>query len=623
MITQLTEKITWKEHRKRVGMISKFIRFIGSIRLAVPLLAAIALVLIAATFYESEVGSAVVQRQIYKSAWFGALMFMLAVNLGISTVSRYPWRGVRKKGFALTHIGLIVIIAGSAAVIHLSAEGMLLLHTDSGPNNQVRVEGDLLEVIGPDQSRQQTDIFIKSDGSVHPSQFAGLSLLGYSDNTIKTVAFTDDGAVDNLAVKLQLSSDRMGQTLDRWLAVAPIAYQQIDIGPAQLDIAQADNDSDLQALLSPPDNTQGTFGQLQIATADQTLSLDIQPSLGQSSQLLNGVTVEVINVWPDFRLNADNLPTSVSDQFRNPAVQLRLTQGDIQERWFIFSQPGFEPIRSGDQIALNITYEAPTSTASDYFRVVASPDHQLFYAALSSKGFISGELEPERSVAPGWADFQITLMDVINHAQVQRSITPVAPVAPGTFAATGTPALHVATADGHDHWLPWGEPIMLDTVDGGYFAAFSPKLLQLPFGVQLNDFMVERNEGDESVAMWTSDITLSDPHQGKQAQRHVWMNHPTWFEGWKLAQASWNPGDLNQSTLQLKREPWWVTALTWTGSLFVVIGISILFYGPAIAKRLRQSPPSPSQSASDETDNNLSPETTPPNIIPTFATMGK
>ncbi|NET33692.1 MAG: cytochrome c biogenesis protein ResB [Cyanothece sp. SIO1E1] len=605
-------------------MVSKFIRFLGSIRLAVPLLVAIALILIGATFYESEVGSVTVQHEIYKSAWFGALMFMLAMNLGISTLTRYPWRGARKVGFAFTHIGLIVIIAGSAAVIHLSTEGMLLVRTDSGPNNQVRVEGDLLEVIAPDQSRQQTDIFVKSDGSVHPSQFAGLSLLGYSDNAIKTVAFTNGGAVDNLAVQLKLSSDRMGQTLERWLAVAPTAYNQVDMGPAHLEIAQADSERDLQALLSQPDQTQADLGKLQITTTQgNALSLDIQPPLGQSTQLPNGITVKLINVWPDFRLNQDNQPTSASDQFRNPAVQLALTDGNIQASWFVFSQTGFEPIRSGDEIDVSIAYEAPTSTATDYFRVVVAPNHQLFYAALSSKGFKSGEFKPGQAVTPGWADFQITLADVVEWAQIQRSIVPVTPVAQAALADQGSPALHVATAAGDDYWLPWGEPTTLNTTNGSYFAAFSPKLLQLPFMVKLDNFIVERNEGSESVAMWTSDITLSDPHQGQQVQRHVWMNHPTWFAGWKLAQASWNPGDLKQSTLQLKREPWWVTALTWTGSMLVVMGIGTMFYGPAIAKRLRQSSRTELQPKLDETDGDQSPAQAQSDDAPNLVAMGK
>ncbi|MEO0986371.1 MAG: cytochrome c biogenesis protein ResB [Cyanobacteria bacterium J06639_14] len=593
-------------------MASRFIRFLGSIRLAVPLLTAIAAILIAATFYESNVGSATVQREIYKSVWFGALMFLLAVNLGISTLSRYPWRGPRKIGFALTHWGLIVIIAGSAAVIHLSTEGMLLVRTDSGPNNQIRVEGDLLEVVAPDQARQQTDIFIKSDGSVYPKQFGHLSLQGYSENAIKTVHFTNAGKVDNLAVKVQLHSDRMGQTLERWLAIAPVGYDQMDIGPAHLEIAQAQDDAELEQLLSAPDTSKGTYGQLQVGGR----AIDVQQSLGKAVRLRNGLTVEIANVWPDFRLDANNQPTSASQQFRNPAVQINLTQGNTQERWFVFAQPDFEPVRSGESLQLQITYEAPPPVTTDYFRIVASPDHQLFYAAASSKGFKSGAFTANEPVTPGWADFQISLAEHLDQAIVQRQVVPVTPVANGTLANEGAPALQVSTADGQDFWLPWGEPTSLATATGEYFAAFSPKLLQLPFYVKLDDFIVERNEGSESVAMWTSQVTLFDPQTDTAVHRSVWMNHPTWFRGWKLAQASWNPGDLQQSTLQLKREPWWVTALTWSGSLMVVSGIGVMFYGPGLMKKFRHR----SQDTLPETKI---PDNEKPALIPILAVFSK
>jgi len=605
-------------------MESKIVRFLGSIRLAVPLLVAIAAILIGATFYESEVGSATVQREIYKSAWFGGLMFLLAVNLGISTLSRFPWKGPRKIGFALTHWGLVIIIAGSAAVIHLSTEGMLLVRTDSGPGHQIRIEGDLLEVVAPDQTRQQTDIFIKPDGAVYPRQFAGLSLLGYSDNAIKTVQFTNDGGVENLAVKVQLHSDRMGQTLERWLAVAPAGYSQMDIGPAHLELFEARDDAELQQLLSPPATAQSLMGNLQIRQIDgqsRDRTFDIEQVLGQPLALSPDLSLEVINVWPDFRLGSDGQPTSASDQFRNPAVQLLVSQGDQQERWFVFGKAGLPPVRSDDAIALTLSYEPPTATPTDYFRLVATPDHQVFYAAASSKGFKSGELLPGKAVTPGWADFQISLVEQLDHAQVQRQVVPVMPVAFGTLTPEGAPALHVATPDGEDFWLPWGEPTALATANGDYFAAFTPKLLELPFYVKLNDFIVERNEGSESVAMWTSDITLFDPQTDTAAQRSVWMNHPTWFRGWKLAQASWNPGDLQQSTLQLKREPWWVTALTWTGSLLVVFGIVVMFYGPSLVKRWRQWTRSRSPETVSPVDD--APEEKPVGTIPIFAVFGK
>ncbi len=570
---------------------SKVVRFLGSIQLAVPLMVAITIIIIGATFYESEVGATIVQHDIYKSWWFGLLMFLLATNLCVSTLSRYPWRGPRKVGFAITHFGLIVLIAGSAAVIHLSTEGMLLVRTDAAANNQIRVEGDFLEVIAPDGSRQQTDIFIRSDGSVYPSQFAGLTLASYADNAIKTVAFTDGGAVDNLAVKVSLASNRMGQTLERWMALAPAAYNDLDIGPAHLEIMQAATADELDRLLSAPAENSAPWGTLELETSQgRSLSLDLQAAVGQAQSLGDGLTVEVVEVFPDFRLGSENQPLSASEIFRNPAVQLLVSQGDARERWYVFAG-GFDPVRSDDAIALapeRVSYVGPVVTASDYFRVVEGPNHDLFYAALSSKGFKSGPLAVGDSVTPGWADFEITLERAIARAQVQRSVVPVAPVAAGTMGDRGSPALKVSLEDGQEAWLPWGEPTTVSTEAGDYFFAFSPKSLKLPFSVKLNDFIVERNEGSESVAMWTSAVTLTDYHRGVQSDRRVWMNHPTWFDGWKLAQASWNPGDLQQSTLQLKREPWWVTALTWVGSLLVVGGITTMFYGPGLMKKVRK-----------------------------------
>ena len=112
---------------------------------------------------------------------------------------------------------------------------MLPLRTDSGINNQIRSEGDLLEVMTPDGTIERTELWIKPDGTVAQT-VAGLNVLGYSENTIKTVSFTE-GTVNNLAVRLSLSSDRMGH-LERWLAVAPVAYSKVPIGPAELEMIE-------------------------------------------------------------------------------------------------------------------------------------------------------------------------------------------------------------------------------------------------------------------------------------------------------------------------------------------------------------------------------------------------
>ena len=116
--------------------------------------------------------------------------------------------------------------------------------------------------------------------------------------------------------------------------------------------------------------------------------------------------------------------------------------------------------------------------------------------------------------------------------------------------------------------------------------------------------------------MWTSKIRIEDPANGISERRNVWMNHPTWYRGWKIAQASWNPGDLQQSTLQVKREPTWVTALTWTGSALVVSGIAVMFYAPALVRKMRsksetEEPAARQQTSGEGEDEGLDRNLTP------------
>ena len=340
-------------------------------------------------------------------------------------------------------------------------------------------------------------------------------------------------------------------------------------------------------------------------------SLDVAASLNQSEEMPEEIVVEqeklsleVTDFWPDFRLDGSRNPTTASMQLNNPAVRLLVRQGEAEESWFVFGNWGFEPIRtqvSGEPIAADIRYDIEkTATDPDaFFKVVVDAEGLLHYVAKSSSGFATGPLRLGEAVVPGWADFTVTLAEYVPNALVKREIVPL----PDDLPVEGEPALLVAVGDENPVWIPWGEPTTVaykgadksadksgdksaDKTEDWY-VAFSPKLLPLPFGLRLNDFVVERNEGSESVAMWTSEVSLIDAAKGEIVDRRVWMNHPTWFKGWKIAQASWNPGDLRQSTLQVKREPWWVTGLTWLGSMMVTVGVATMFYGRSVAKKFR------------------------------------
>ena len=565
-------------------MLDRLIRFIGSIKLAVPLLSIIIGILIWATFYESQVGSTTVQQEVYKSHWFGALMFMLALNLCVSALSRYPWRGARKIGFALTHFGLVVIIAGSAAVIHLGMEGMLLVRTDGDAGDRLRVQGDLLEVVSSD-GLEQGSIFVKQNGSVSPRFVAGLELEAYTDNAVQEISFVEGAAINNPGVKLSLASDRMGQTIERTLVASPSIYSKVSLGPAELELVEVKSDRELKGLLKPQSNKH-PWGELEIATAHHKRTVDVKKNKGKTIKV-GDVKIAIGNFYPDFRLDRDKQPATASDNYNNPAITLEVKSSQGKERWYVFGTD-FPPVRtlvSGETINdLTLDYRVQPPEIKDYFKVIVGEDN-IYYAAKSSTQFKSGSLTIGQNVTPGWADFRIVLNEYLPHAQLQRKIIPT-----DDKKVQGTPALLVKTKSGSKTWLPWGEASAIADGENTIYAAFSPKFYQIPFGIKLEDFIVDRNEGSQSVAMWTSKIRIEDPINNNVEQRRVWMNHPTWYKGWKIAQASWNPGDLQQSTLQVKREPAWVTALTWIGSGLVILGIGVMFYAPAISKKLRSKP---------------------------------
>ena len=96
---------------------------------------------------------------------------------------------------------------------------------------------------------------------------------------------------------------------------------------------------------------------------------------------------------------------------------------------------------------------------------------------------------------------------------------------------------------------------------------------------------MKRNEGNDSPAGFKSTVRVTN-REGESAVGQCWMNNPFSFPGetwrtwtgltYKMSQASWNPENLGQSTIQILRDPGWL--LKWIGSLLVSSGIFMLFY---------------------------------------------
>jgi hypothetical protein len=117
---------------------------LASLKLAVALMAALAVACIAATFHEAARGTAATQRAFYGARWFTALLALLAVNILFSTLKRYPWTR-HHAGFVLAHAGILILLGGSLLSLHAGLDGRLAV-AEGETTDRMELPGEALHV---------------------------------------------------------------------------------------------------------------------------------------------------------------------------------------------------------------------------------------------------------------------------------------------------------------------------------------------------------------------------------------------------------------------------------------------------------------------------------------------
>lgn len=108
------------------GPLREVFRFLGSLKLGVVLLLISIGVLVPATIVDSAKGLDYARWLIYKSPWFIAFAMLMALNILMAMLLRFPWKR-RHLGFLVCHLGLLILLAGSLMTFRMGIEGNLRL----------------------------------------------------------------------------------------------------------------------------------------------------------------------------------------------------------------------------------------------------------------------------------------------------------------------------------------------------------------------------------------------------------------------------------------------------------------------------------------------------------------
>jgi len=359
--------------------------------------------------------------------------------------------------------------------------------------------------------------------------------------------------------------------------------------------------------LSAPEN--GNKGQVIVSVGENEAKFDVAESLGRDVPIENTpFTLRIENYWPDFRIE-NGKPSSLSDQPNNPAVLVT-----IKGKGAPVAETASNPHGAAEKSTTGgpPTMPAPGEEAPNHLTLFVADDGAITYELASRKnGKSSGKLDLNKPLTTGWADWQLVVDKTMLSAQPQMDFTPVkseqqSAVSSGAADLPDGVRLRVQqNGETFERWAPAGWQITIPIRQRAdsrspTMVAYGWKIIGLPIGLELLDFEVKRNEGSDSPAGFKSTLRVVTA-DGENATGACWMNHPfsfpgIWWRTWtgltyKISQASWNPENLNQSTVQILRDPGWL--LKWIGSLLVVIGVFMMFYLQPYRKQTEGEPITP------------------------------
>lgn len=569
------------------------------------LLAVLIVAIVAGTLYESSFDARVARAYIYDAWWFNIWLALLATNLACSAFSRMPWKK-HHTGFLLTHLGIITLLTGALIGRTFGVEGSMTIFKGDPPNNLLTVDQHVLQIIDEDSTSQSIELEMINR---HPSPGHPWPLTtthtGWAVSAVDYAPALDVNMMPKAvqggipALHFAIKTARMGQSMDSWVLADDPDHSSFDMGLASVDFKHgkaaettpaASEAKDLEETIFVFGNASAgqvskvvkggsTGAKLQLINAEKgkdpvvmvqigaaSMPIDLKQNAGKAVPIpLTPFTATVQEYWPDFRIK-DGKPQNASPDPNNPCALVTITGHAV-------------PVADAQDAAAG-------PQVKNHLTLYVADDGSLSYE-LSSRlnGLSSGKLDLNKPLATGWADWTLTADQYLPSAEARYDAEPAAPNS-RTMHAEGIRVKASRGSQSVEQWIPLGWQITVPTEPKPLLIGYGNKQVPLPIGLQLTNFQVDWNEGTETPAGFKSTLNVMDRETGDITTGQCWMNHPmsmpdNWwntFTGltYKLSQASWNPQNLSQSSIQILRDPGW--SLKWIGSLLIVSGIFSLFY---------------------------------------------
>jgi hypothetical protein len=594
---------------------------LGGVRMAAILIGTLTVVVALATVHERAYGTLVTTVMVYQSWWFTALFALLAACLIAAVAVRLPLKR-HQWGFAVVHLGLLVLMGGFWAHGYTRLDGML----EAPPGveaTRIDLPSDALIVV-EDQQRTTAefqpvahagypslaaftlyDLWADPPAAIHRLP-RPLRLIDSPRLSADLVAVLDTGAPElgfapaasgPPAALLTLSAADASGALEPfargWLTRDGESVLDQGLVIASLMVASSPHLADGFGKPLPP---AGEHGELVVGLADRAVRVPATP--GSVHELAADLALRVERIVPNPRPKDGDLVQDDGARF-DPVIEYSLGRGVGEARQWTRRFAAALLVAPGGDGFPEVLYEHPgiyraSSGQGAYLQLLAvpGPDGPRLRARwfTRSKG-LSGAADIDRT----WSADLVGGMGGPMRLNARIDWLPRAEQAPEPVdmqagkqdrAARWIRVRFAGEGATHERWLRREDPVAVQLGGRTLFVSYRKAVHDLRerngFAVRLDRFDEGKDPGGMRSASFASDVTVV-PAGGEPYAAHITMNEPLHHAGVTLYQTAFRP-ELDAQGQPTGRQISVFTAATdpgrplkYLGSLLVVLGIIMLF----------------------------------------------
>jgi hypothetical protein len=222
------------------------VRFLSSVKVALPMILLLAVLLATGTILESLYTASIAKRFVYGTWWFDAFLLLLGVNVLGSALSRFPWKK-HQTGFVITHLGILCVLAGSFITQQWGTDGQIalaegaqgLVFQEDKPVLSCQVGSSPVKRIPAGFQILQPGPSLPFSYTVAPKGALKIDRFFLNAQKVTAARPALAGEPGTLAVHLKLQSSFVQQ--DNWLFLGKDSYDRVDLGPASVLLVSRDS----------------------------------------------------------------------------------------------------------------------------------------------------------------------------------------------------------------------------------------------------------------------------------------------------------------------------------------------------------------------------------------------